>query len=96
MVQHYASLGVNLKQLAIFQRVQLAENELPPLLAAHAHVRQKISNKEALNYYQLHRVSFQNEPYSQVKPQVIQDLVQHATQILVKQWVAKLRPHLVR
>ena len=90
MLAHYASLGVTLKQLAIFQRLQLAENELPPLLAAHAHVRQKISNKEAFNYYQLHRVSFQNEPYSKVKPQVVQDLVTHATSILVKQWVSKI------
>ncbi len=90
MLAHYRSLGVTLKQLAIFQRLQLAENELPPLLAAHAHVRQKISKKEAFNYYQLHRVSFQNEPYSQVKPEVVQDLVQHATNILVKQWIAKL------
>ena len=90
MMKHYASLGVTLKQLAIFQRLQLAENELPPLLAAHHHVRQSISAKEAFNYYQLHRVSFQNEPYSQVKPEVVQDLVQHATQILVKQWIKQV------
>ena len=90
LLSHYASLGVALKQLAIFQRLQLAENELPPVLAAHADVRQTISKKEAYNYYQLHRVSFQNEPYSQVKPKVMQDLVQHATRILVRQWVGKI------
>jgi hypothetical protein len=90
MLKHYASVGVDLKQLEIFQRLQLAENELPPLLAAHAGVRKSISDKEAYNYYQLHRVSFQNEPYKQVKPKVIQDLVQHATHILVRQWVAKI------
>jgi parvulin-like peptidyl-prolyl isomerase len=56
MVAHFASEGIPESQLRIFERIQLAENELPKKLAARNHVR--VSRAEAHAYYKIHLRSY--------------------------------------
>jgi foldase protein PrsA len=58
MLQHFASAGITPAQLRIFQRIQLAENELPQKLAARHHV--KVSTAQARAYYKTHLRAYTN------------------------------------
>jgi hypothetical protein len=86
MLAHFKSLGIDREQLARFQRLQLAENELPGVLAARAHL--KVSEPEARAYYNQHLRHFEGQSFAQVRRAATAAVRQEKTNALVRAWVA--------
>lgn len=88
MLKHFESLGISPGQLQSFERLSLAEAELPGVLAAHAHV--KVTRVQAHTYYVDNRVRFGLATFSQEEPRILKTLMTQQTDALVKAWIAKL------
>jgi hypothetical protein len=88
MLKHFASLGINQKQLENFQRLQLAEDELPGILARRAHL--KVSTAAARAYYVQHKAHYAGKTFPQAKFAIDAVLLQQQTNALVQAWVARM------
>jgi hypothetical protein len=88
MTAHYKSLGVDEAQLEIFQRLQLAEDELPGILAARAHV--KVTAAEAHAYYVSHEGHYSGSSFGQVEQSIVAAVRKQKTDTLVKAWIGRM------
>jgi SurA-like protein len=88
MMAHFKSLGIDREQLARFQRLQLAENELPGILASRGHV--KVSTSEARTYYEQHLRHFEGMSFEQARRLAAAAVRQDKTNALVRAWVARI------
>jgi hypothetical protein len=88
MMKHFASLGIDREQLKRFQRLQLAENKLPSILAARAHLH--VSPAEARTYYEQHLRHFAGRTFAQARREAVATVMQDKTNALVRAWVARV------
>ena len=88
MMKHFESLGIDRKQLERFQRLQLAEDRLPGLLAARAHL--KVTASEARTYYEQHLRHFAGQSFAQARLAATATVRQDKTDALVRAWVARI------
>jgi hypothetical protein len=88
MLKHFEGLGIDPAQLQSFERLSLAEAELPGILAAHAHL--KVTRAQAHSYYIDNRIRYPRSSFSQAEPAIIKILTTQQTDVLVKSWIAKL------
>ncbi len=88
MIRHFRSLGIDRKQLERFQRLQLAEEKLPGVLAARAHLA--VSTTEAWHYYEQHRGRYGGLSFREAKRSIIDTLLARKTDALVRSWVAEI------
>lgn len=88
MMKHFESLGIDRKQLERFQRLQLAEDRLPGLLAARAHLT--VSASEARSYYEQHLRHFAGQSFAQARLAAAATVRQDKTNALVRAWVARI------
>jgi SurA-like protein len=88
MMKHFEGLGIDRRQLVRFQRLQLAEDRLPSILATRAHLH--VSGAEARAYYKQHLRHFAGQTFAQAKPAAVAAVRQGKTNVLVRGWVARI------
>jgi hypothetical protein len=88
MMKHFEALGIDRSQLERFQRLQLAEDRLPRVLARRAHL--KVSASEARSYYDEHLRHFRGQTFAQARHAAAETIMQNETNDLVRSWTARI------
>jgi hypothetical protein len=88
MMKHFRDLGIDRQQLARFQRLQLAEDRLPAILAARAHL--VVSEAQARSYYSEHLRHFRGQTFAQARRAATAAVMQAETNDLVRSWTARI------
>jgi hypothetical protein len=88
MMKHFEGLGIDREQLGRFQRLQLAEDRLPAILARRAHL--KVSESEARTYYEQHLRHFRGQTFAEARRAAAAAVKQDETNELVRSWTARI------